>query len=158
MLSVLSAAHPEIADYPFTTKTPVLGIVKTGDFDSLVMSVVSGFGLGLMGAGIASVSLGRSQVVLKDISREAADKGKAYSEKLLAKRVERGRMTEEKKADILGLIQPTADDADLAGCDLIIEAVFENMAVKCQPSRSVCSTGSQAAPSGLKRRGAIIGS
>ena len=88
-------------------------------------------GAGMMGQGIAYVSaMAGIEVVLKDISAEAAEKGKAYSEKLLDKRVSRGRMTEEKKQQILGLIKPTADDADLQGCDLIIEAVFENIDLK----------------------------
>ena len=88
-------------------------------------------GAGMMGQGIAYVSaMAGIEVVLKDISADAAEKGKAYSEKLLDKRVSRGRMTEEKKQQILGLIKPTADDADLQGCDLIIEAVFENIDLK----------------------------
>ena len=88
-------------------------------------------GAGMMGQGIAYVSARAGiEVVLKDVSREAAEKGKTYSETLLDKAVARGRMTEEKKTGILGLIHPTAEDADLAGCDLIIEAVFENMDLK----------------------------
>ena len=90
-------------------------------------------GAGMMGQGIAYVSaMAGIEVVLKDISQEAADKGKAYSEKLLAKRVERGRMTEEKAQSVLGLITPTANNEDLQGCDLIIEAVFENIKLKHQ--------------------------
>lgn len=88
-------------------------------------------GAGMMGQGIAYVSaMAGIEVILKDISQEAADKGKAYSEALLAKRVARGQMTEEKKAQVLALIKPTANDADLQGSDLIIEAVFENIELK----------------------------
>tara|TARA_R110002110_G_scaffold406421_1_gene626436 strand:- start:259368 stop:261515 length:2148 start_codon:yes stop_codon:yes gene_type:complete len=88
-------------------------------------------GAGMMGQGIAYVSaMAGIEVVLKDISQEAADKGKAYSEALLAKRVSRGRMSEEKKAAVLGLIHPTDSDGDLQGCDLIIEAVFESIDLK----------------------------
>lgn len=88
-------------------------------------------GAGMMGQGIAYVSAKAGiEVILKDISVEAAEKGKAYSEKLLDKAISRGRMTEEKKAEILSLIKPTANDEDLQGCDLIIEAVFENVALK----------------------------
>ncbi len=88
-------------------------------------------GAGMMGQGIAYVSaMAGIEVVLKDISIEAAEKGKAYSENLLNKRVERGRMSAEQAQQILALIKPTADNADLDGCDLIIEAVFENMALK----------------------------
>ena len=85
----------------------------------------------MMGQGIAYVSaMAGIEVILKDISQEAAEKGKAYTEGLLKKRVERGRMTEEKAQQVLDLITPTAENSDLNGCDLIIEAVFENMALK----------------------------
>ena len=71
-------------------------------------------GAGMMGQGIAYVSAAAGiEVVLKDVSIEAADKGKAYSQKLLEKQVARGRMTQEQMAAVLGLIKPTADDADL---------------------------------------------
>ena len=101
------------------------------------VSKVGILGAGMMGQGIAySSAMSGIEVVLKDISQEAADKGKAYTEKLLDKRISRGRMTEEKKADILGLITATADDADLEGCDLIIEAVFENMELKHKINKS----------------------
>ncbi len=90
-------------------------------------------GAGMMGAGIAySCARAGIQVVLKDVSVEAAEKGKAYSDKLLTKAVGRGKMTEEKKAEILGLITPTADPADAAGADLVIEAVFEDPALKAK--------------------------
>ncbi|CAA0081694.1 Fatty acid oxidation complex subunit alpha [Zhongshania aliphaticivorans] len=88
-------------------------------------------GAGMMGQGIAySSAMAGIEVILKDISVEAAEKGKAYSEKLLDKAISRGRMTEEKKAQVLALIKPTANDEDLQGCDLIIEAVFENIELK----------------------------
>ncbi len=84
-------------------------------------------GAGMMGAGIAySCARAGMEVVLKDVAVENAEKGKAYSEKLLDKAISRGRSTEEKKAELLGRITPTADAADLAGCDLVIEAVFED--------------------------------
>lgn len=90
-------------------------------------------GAGMMGAGIAySTAIKGIQVVLKDVSLENAEKGKAYSQKLLDKRVSQGRMTAEKRDQILGLIQPTADASDLQGCDLIIEAVFENQELKAK--------------------------
>ncbi|MFL6158694.1 MAG: 3-hydroxyacyl-CoA dehydrogenase NAD-binding domain-containing protein [Marmoricola sp.] len=90
-------------------------------------------GAGMMGAGIAySCARAGIAVVLKDVSVEAAENGKAYSDKLLTKAVGRGKMTEEKKAEILGLITPTADPADAAGADLVIEAVFEDPALKAK--------------------------
>ena len=101
------------------------------------VSKVGILGAGMMGQGIAYVSaMAGMDVVLKDISAEAAEKGKAYSDALLTKRVGRGRMTEEKKASVLGLIKATGDDADLQGCDLIIEAVFENIELKGKITKS----------------------
>ena len=88
-------------------------------------------GAGMMGAGIAYVcARAGMEVVLKDVAVENAEKGKSYSEKLLDKAISRGRSTEEKKAELLGRIKATADPADLAGCDLVIEAVFEDPALK----------------------------
>ena len=95
-------------------------------------------GAGMMGQGIAySSAMVGIKVVLKDISLEAAEKGKAYTEALLQKRVDKGRITPEKMADVLALIHPTASDEDLDGCDLIIEAVFENMKLKHQMTRDL---------------------
>ncbi len=90
-------------------------------------------GAGMMGAGIAySCARSGMEVVLKDVSVEGAAKGKAYSEKLLDKAIEKGRSTEQKKAELLARITPTADPADLAGCDLVIEAVFEDPTLKAK--------------------------
>ncbi|MET8578863.1 3-hydroxyacyl-CoA dehydrogenase NAD-binding domain-containing protein [Streptomyces sp. NPDC005012] len=92
---------------------------------------VAVLGAGMMGAGIAySCARAGIEVVLKDVSAEAAAKGKAYSEKLCAKAVSRGRTTQEKADALLALITPTADVQDLAGCDAVIEAVFEDTALK----------------------------
>ncbi|MBO9534086.1 MAG: enoyl-CoA hydratase/isomerase family protein [Solirubrobacteraceae bacterium] len=90
-------------------------------------------GAGMMGAAIAYVSAKAGiEVVLKDVSQEAADRGKAYSEGLVAKAVERGRMTQEKADALLARITPTTDPVAAAGADLVIEAVFEDPAVKAQ--------------------------
>ena len=90
-------------------------------------------GAGMMGAGIAySTAMKGIAVVLKDVSQENADKGKAYSQKLLDKRVSQGRMTAEKREQVLSLITATANPEDLKGCDLIIEAVFENPELKAK--------------------------
>lgn len=90
-------------------------------------------GAGMMGAGIAYATASKGiAVVLKDVSVEAAEKGKAYSQKLLDKKVSQGRLSAEKRDQVLGLIQATADAADLQGCDLIIEAVFENVELKAK--------------------------
>ena len=88
-------------------------------------------GAGMMGAGIAYVSAKVGiEVVLKDVSLDAAEKGKHYSETLLDKQVEKGRITAEKRDEILGRIQPTADYADLLACDFVVEAVFESVDLK----------------------------
>ncbi len=88
-------------------------------------------GAGMMGAGIAYVSAKAGyDVVLKDVSQEAADKGKGYSEKLEAKALERGKTTQERSDALLARITPTADAADLKGVDFVIEAVFESVELK----------------------------
>ncbi|MEV7031251.1 3-hydroxyacyl-CoA dehydrogenase NAD-binding domain-containing protein [Streptomyces sp. NPDC093272] len=92
---------------------------------------VAVLGAGMMGAGIAySCARAGIDVVLKDVSAEAAGKGKAYSEKLCAKAVAKGRTSQEKADALLARITPTADPQDLAGCDAVIEAVFEDTALK----------------------------
>ncbi|MFD8194367.1 3-hydroxyacyl-CoA dehydrogenase NAD-binding domain-containing protein [Streptomyces wuyuanensis] len=92
---------------------------------------VAVLGAGMMGAGIAySCARAGIEVVLKDVNADAAARGKAYSEKLLDKALSRGRTTEAKRAELLARITPTADPADLAGCDAVIEAVFEDPALK----------------------------
>jgi 3-hydroxyacyl-CoA dehydrogenase/enoyl-CoA hydratase/3-hydroxybutyryl-CoA epimerase len=88
-------------------------------------------GAGMMGAGIAYVSAKAGfDVVLKDVSLEAAQKGKGYSEKLEAKALERGKTTKEKSDALLARITPTGDPADLKGVDFVVEAVFENQDLK----------------------------
>ena len=88
-------------------------------------------GAGMMGAGIAYVSAKAGfDVVLKDVSIEAAEKGKNYSEKIEAKALERGKTTQEKSDALLARITPSADPADFAGVDFVIEAVFESVELK----------------------------
>ncbi|GAA3074165.1 3-hydroxyacyl-CoA dehydrogenase NAD-binding domain-containing protein [Pseudonocardia yunnanensis] len=92
---------------------------------------VAVLGAGMMGAGIAySCALSGWEVVLKDVSLEAAEKGKTYSEGLVAKGVKRGKTTLEKGEALLQRITPTGDYNDLAGCDIVIEAVFESVQLK----------------------------
>ena len=98
-----------------------------------VTKKVGVLGAGMMGAGIAYVSAAAGiEVVLKDVSIEAAEKGKAYSASLLDKKVSRGQMTAEKREAFLARIKPTVSDADFDGCDLIIEAVFEDRGLKAK--------------------------
>ncbi|MFI1864118.1 3-hydroxyacyl-CoA dehydrogenase NAD-binding domain-containing protein [Streptomyces jumonjinensis] len=92
---------------------------------------VAVLGAGMMGAGIAhSCARAGIDVVLKDVSAEAAAGGKEYSRRLLYKALSRGRTTGAERDALLARITPTADAADLAGCDAVIEAVFENTALK----------------------------
>ncbi|WP_430461847.1 3-hydroxyacyl-CoA dehydrogenase NAD-binding domain-containing protein [Thalassolituus sp. LLYu03] len=88
-------------------------------------------GAGMMGAGIAySSAMSGMDVVLLDTTQESADKGKAYSDGLLKKRVARGKMVADKAEATLARITATTDFNDLKGCELVIEAVFEDRTIK----------------------------
>lgn len=90
-------------------------------------------GAGMMGSGIAWAAASRGvSVVLKDVSREKAEQGKAYSARLLAKRVESGRMSPDKAQAVLQRIQATDAMQDLSACDMVIEAVYEDQALKAK--------------------------
>jgi 3-hydroxyacyl-CoA dehydrogenase/enoyl-CoA hydratase/3-hydroxybutyryl-CoA epimerase len=119
-------------------------------------------GAGMMGSGIAYVTA-RAGIpcVLKDVSKENAEKGKSYSAKLLEKSVGRGRMTKEAADEVLARITATASADDLAGCDMIIEAVFEDRNLKAKvteeaeakarPGALVCSNTSTLPITGLAK-------
>jgi 3-hydroxyacyl-CoA dehydrogenase/enoyl-CoA hydratase/3-hydroxybutyryl-CoA epimerase len=93
-------------------------------------------GAGMMGAGIAYVSAAAGmECILIDSELALAEKGKSYSANLLRKEVERGRTTQAKADELLARIKPTTDYAELAGCDLVVEAVFENRAIKADVTR-----------------------
>jgi 3-hydroxyacyl-CoA dehydrogenase/enoyl-CoA hydratase/3-hydroxybutyryl-CoA epimerase len=99
--------------------------------ESVTINKIGVLGAGMMGAGIAYVSAKAGyEVVLKDVSIEAAQKGKGYAEKLEAKALQRGKTTEEKSKALLDRITPAADPADLKGVDFVVEAVFENQDLK----------------------------
>ena len=109
------------------------GASRPKDVAKWQASKVGVLGAGMMGAGIAYSTASKGiAVVLKDVSVENAEKGKAYSQKLLDKKVYQGRMTAEKRDQILSLITATTNAEDLKGCDLIIEAVFENQELKAK--------------------------
>lgn len=88
-------------------------------------------GAGMMGAGIAYVSAKAGMdVVLKDVSQEGAEKGKAYSKAILDKAISKNRSTPEKAEALLSKIEATTDPASMKDCDLVIEAVFEDPKLK----------------------------
>ncbi|TLF78375.1 3-hydroxyacyl-CoA dehydrogenase NAD-binding domain-containing protein [Nocardia cyriacigeorgica] len=104
---------------------------RPADVPKREIKKVGVLGAGMMGAGIAYVSAKAGyEVVLKDVTLEAAERGKNYSEKIEAKALSRGKTTEEKSKALLDRIKPTADAADFAGVDFVIEAVFENTELK----------------------------
>jgi len=95
-------------------------------------------GAGMMGAGIALVSaMAGMEVVLIDQKQDAADRGKSYTADYMDKGIKRGKATEEKKEKTLAQITATTDYAALEGCDLIIEAVFEDVGVKAEVTKEV---------------------
>ncbi|MFZ1498681.1 MAG: 3-hydroxyacyl-CoA dehydrogenase NAD-binding domain-containing protein [Giesbergeria sp.] len=112
------------------------GRSRPGNAPRAKLSKVGVLGAGMMGAGIAWAQASKGiATALKDVSQEKADAGKAYSASLAEKRVAKGRMDAAKAQALLARITPTANAADLAGCELIIEAVFENRELKAQVTR-----------------------
>ncbi len=104
--------------------------------DTAPVKKVGILGAGMMGAGIAWACASRGiAVVLKDVSLEQAEKGKAYSAQLLDKRLKRKQVSEVDKVSVLERIQTTTSADDLAGCDLVIEAVFEDRELKASVTR-----------------------
>ncbi|MGZ8737047.1 MAG: 3-hydroxyacyl-CoA dehydrogenase NAD-binding domain-containing protein [Nocardioides sp.] len=136
------------------------GSLRPEGIDKWTPTKVGVLGAGMMGAGIA-YSCARSgiEVVLKDVSVEAAAKGKSYSTRVLDKAISRGKMTEAGRDEVLARITPTGDPKDLAGCDLVIEAVFEDPSLKARvfaevqdvvnPDALLCSNTSTLPISGL---------
>ena len=95
-------------------------------------------GAGMMGAGIAYVSANAGiDVVLIDRDQDAADRGKGHAEGILDKGIQRRKITEDKKAEVLGRIHATTDLDALKDCDLIVEAVFEDPKVKAEMTQKV---------------------
>jgi 3-hydroxyacyl-CoA dehydrogenase / enoyl-CoA hydratase / 3-hydroxybutyryl-CoA epimerase len=120
-LNNIKAGHSRPADVP-PQETRKVGVL----------------GAGMMGHGIAYVTASAGMtVVLKDATLEKAQAGYAKIEALAQKGVARGRMSVAQKDELLARITPTAEVADLAGCDLIIEAVFEDRALKAQVTQEV---------------------
>ncbi|KIC37149.1 3-hydroxyacyl-CoA dehydrogenase NAD-binding domain-containing protein [Leisingera sp. ANG-M7] len=114
------------------------GAVRPKDVPDQSVKKIGVLGAGMMGAGIALVSAQAGmEVVLIDRDRDAADKGKAYSAAYMDKGIKRGKATEEKKEALLAQIIATPDLDALKGCDLIIEAVFEDPGVKAEMTQKV---------------------
>jgi len=109
------------------------GQSRPNGFEKYKTKKVGVLGAGMMGAGIAYVTAKAGmEVVLLDTEITGAEKGKDYSTKILDKAISRGRSTAEKKQALLDKIKPTVSYDDLEGCDLIIEAVFENREIKAK--------------------------
>ncbi|WP_037310419.1 3-hydroxyacyl-CoA dehydrogenase NAD-binding domain-containing protein [Ruegeria halocynthiae] len=114
------------------------GAVRPAGISDQSVKKIGVLGAGMMGAGIALVSAQAGmEVVLIDRDQVAADKGKAYTETYLDKGMKRGKVTAEKKEAMLGRITATPDLDQLKGCDLIIEAVFEDPSVKAEMTKKV---------------------
>jgi len=114
------------------------GASRPADVPDQAVSKVGVLGAGMMGAGISLVSaLAGIEVVLIDQKQESADKGKAYTTAYMDKGIARKKATPEKKETVLGLITATTDLEALKGCDLIVEAVFEDPAVKAEITKKV---------------------
>ena len=112
------------------------GQSRPDGFERSKVNKVGILGAGMMGAGIAYVSAKVGiEVVLLDKNLESANKGKAYSTNLLDKAISRGRSSEDKKQALLELINTTTSYDDLQECDLIIEAVFEDVDIKAKCTR-----------------------
>ncbi|HEX3675666.1 MAG TPA: 3-hydroxyacyl-CoA dehydrogenase NAD-binding domain-containing protein [Rhizomicrobium sp.] len=112
--------------------------------------IVGILGAGVMGGGIAYVAaLAGIDVVLVDTTQEKAQGGKDHVAGILDKQIERGKSSPEKKAAVLAHIQTTADFADLKDADFVIEAVFEDRAVKAEATKKACAA---------MKKGAVFGS
>lgn len=103
------------------------------DVSDQTVGKVGVLGAGMMGAGIALVAAQAGiDVVLVDQAQEAAERGRAHSADYMDKGIKRGKATPEKKEQVLDRITATADYNALRGCDLIVEAVFEDPGVKAE--------------------------
>ena len=112
------------------------GAVRPKNISDQKVRKVGVLGAGMMGAGISYVSaLAGIEVVLLDMKKEDAEKGKTHAENILNVGIKRKKITEEKKLSVLSLINTTTDFKDLSGCDLIVEAVFEDPEIKARVTK-----------------------
>ncbi|MBL0087736.1 MAG: enoyl-CoA hydratase/isomerase family protein [Ideonella sp.] len=121
----------------FVNKTKAeKGLHRPAGFEPFRCRRLGMIGAGMMGGGIALTAAQRGiDVVLLDRDQAAADKGKAYAEKALAKQVERGRMAADRRDAILARITPATDYELLRDADMVVEAVFEDRAVKAEVTK-----------------------
>lgn len=109
------------------------GARRPADVPASKLKKIGVVGAGFMGAGVAYVTANAGfEVVLVDRDLEAAEKGKAYSHKLVSDQIMKGRAKTADRDALLARIHATADYAELKGCDLIVEAVFEDPKVKAE--------------------------
>ena len=135
-LLVGTNAKAQINTFFFNLNSIKSGQSRPGKAPRFKPTRVGILGAGMMGAGIAFAQASRGvATVLKDVSLERAEQGKAYSGKITQARVDKGRMSVPDQAALLARITPTDKAADLQGCDLIIEAVFENRELKATVTR-----------------------
>jgi len=114
------------------------GAVRPAGVPDQAVKKVGIMGAGMMGAGIAYVSADAGiDVVLIDQKQDAADKGKSYAENILDKGISRKKVTVEHKNEVLARINATTDYDALKGCDLIVEAVFEDPGIKAEVTANV---------------------
>ncbi|WP_075791002.1 3-hydroxyacyl-CoA dehydrogenase NAD-binding domain-containing protein [Massilia putida] len=154
MLPMDAALHLESCHFAKLVLDPVArnmvrtSFVSKGELDKLArrprdippgkLSQVGVIGAGLMGGGVAQVCAAAGlEVRLVDATLEQAAAGKQRLADVYAKLVQRGRMAQDKVDGILARIVPTADYAQLSGCGLVVEAVFENREVKSQVFRKL---------------------
>jgi 3-hydroxyacyl-CoA dehydrogenase / enoyl-CoA hydratase / 3-hydroxybutyryl-CoA epimerase len=115
-----------------------MGAIRSGrsrpkDVPRYKPAKVGVLGAGMMGGGIAYAQASRGvPTVLRDVTLAKAQAGRDYSVKVTQPRVEKGRMSPAEQASLLARINATESIEDLQGCDLIIEAVFENRELKAR--------------------------
>ena len=112
------------------------GASRPAGFEPRLVKRLGILGAGMMGAGIAYVAARAGiEVKLLDTSPDTAVRGRLYSQDLLDKAVRKGQATPEQRDATLARITPTVQFEDLAGCDLVVEAVFEDRAIKAEVTR-----------------------
>jgi 3-hydroxyacyl-CoA dehydrogenase/enoyl-CoA hydratase/3-hydroxybutyryl-CoA epimerase len=112
------------------------GVRRPANIPPSNLKKIGVLGAGLMGAGIAYVSANAGlEVVLIDRDQESADKGKAYSDKVVSAQIAKGRAKAADKEALLDRVHATADYEALKGCDFVVEAVFEERGVKAEATK-----------------------